>query len=1023
MNKQRTMIGGAGGGGGGGSAARAPIIAPDSTRSQAIVEIVEAWGWGEIAGFPGADPLEHVYLDGTPIKSNGVLNFQGVTFDYRLGTQDQTYIPGMVDDSVGSPIVVDVPVVHGTPITRTIIDPSTDAVRITVTFAALMVQDTTNGDRTAATVRLKIEVRPAGGSWADADLLGRDVISDKTESPYQRSYHINLRAFSATATSYDIRMSRLSADPANGENSAFRWTGYDKLTYAKLRRPNIPHCRLTFDTRYFSSIPVRSYLLRGWLIQVPHVAVYDPVARTYTGADWNGTLVKSWCRNPAWFLYHLLTTAGAGLGDDINPAYQDKWAIYQIAKRCDELVPDGNGGYEPRYSIDAQFMAQTGAHELIQAIAGIFDAQALWDGKAVYLTQDAPKPVTSLYLPANVVGGRFVYAGTARQTRYTAAFIQYNDPTDQYRLTPEYVEDFPGIDRYNWRPKTETAIGCTSRGEAHRRGKRLLITSREEIDSVTFSTGLGGINDRPGDIIGIADPLRTDGQRMGGRISSGSATNVIKLDAPVALANNTGYRLAVIGNDGSLWDSAITNASGSAYTTLTINPAFAEAPEPEMEWIVYDPLAVGQLFRILGIAENEDKSSGFYTISATQYAPGKFAEIDDTADLDALPDNPYIVSGVIPPSGLQTSEGIYTGLEGLRRYIDISWAASNDPLLRGYSLSYKFNGTQVFEREIAGQSYRIDNPFTGTYEITLAAVNITGKYSTSISVSSELGELYAIGAAQITNLTLPNGTTDFTGRDALFSWSTDADTVLGSTSYATGQGGQSPWFRDFEIRIFNGATLLRTEYVTENYYTYTFEKNSADGGPRRTFTAKVRARDFYGRYSQESSLTATNPPPTDFGAVTLTPAIKSIFVTYVQPSDPDYTYTRIYASQTEGFTPSEATLVGETADRVTSFPVTVDGIWYVRLQGVDAFGVAGTVYSTEISTTVINDWLVPEGGTKGQALMKKSNSDNDLIWGTSSTLIPLMAGGFNEDIIYGVGDNKMPNFLTDSNGDLIYTRY
>jgi hypothetical protein len=996
-----SIAGGSKGGGGGGAAQRTPIIAPDSTRSQAIVEVVEAWSWGEIAGFPpGADPLEYVYLDGTPIKANGVLNFQGVTFDYRLGTQDQTYIPGRVDDSIGAPVVVDVPVVYATPVIRTVTDPSTDAVSIVLTFAALVVQNTTNGDRTAPSVVVQIEVRPAGSSiWTAIDLNGRAVISDKTEAAYQRSFHINLRAVSQSASSYDIRVSRVSADPVNGEQSAFRWSSYDKLTYAKLRRPNIAHCRLTFDTRYFSAIPVRSYRLRGWLIQVPHATVYDPVARTYTGADWNGTLVKAWCRNPAWFLYHLLTTAGAGLGDDINPAYQDKWAVYTIAQRCDQLVPDGNGGWEPRYSIDAQFMAQTSAHDMIQSIAGIFDAQALWDGKSVYLTQDAPKATRSLYLPANVVGGRFRYAGSARQTRYTAALIQYNDPTDLYRLNTEYVEDFDGIGRYGYLPKTETAVGCTSRGEAHRRGKRLLVTSREEIDSVSFSTGLSGINDRPGDIVRIADPLRSVGQRMGGRLSTGSTTSSIKLDAPVTLANNTSYRLAIIGNDGAVWDTAITNASGSSYSTLSITPAFAQAPEQELEWIVYDPLAVGQLFRILGIAENDDKSNGFYTLTATQYAPGKFAEIDDTADLEAIPDNPYIVSGVIPPSGVQTSEGVYTGLEGLRRYIDISWTASNDPLLRGYHLSYKFNGTQIFDKEIGGQSYRIDNPLMGEYEITLAAVNIAGKYSSSITVIHNLGELYAITAVHITNLALPSGTTDFTGRDALFSWSTDADTVLGSTTYATGKGGQSPWFRDFEIRVYNGATLLRTEYVTENYYSYTFEKNNADGGPRRTFTVKVRARDYYGRYSQEAVLTATNPPPSNFGAVSLVPGIKSIFLNYIQPTDPDYKYTRIYASQTQGFTPSDATLVGETTDRVTSFPAAVVGLWYVRLQGVDAFGVSGTVYSTEISTTV----FVADIGPAVDAILANPGRTGDVVIEATRFLVVQPGQASPKTAVFGVG--------------------
>lgn len=954
MSKNLSMIGGAKGGGG---AQHVPIIAPDSTRSTAIVEVVEAWGWGEIEGFPGADPLEYVYLDGVPVKSNGVENFKGITFDYRLGTQDQTYIPGVVDDAVGSPEIVDVPVTHDTPITRTVTDPSTDAVRVIIIFQALVVQNTTNGDRYGASVDLQIEVRPAGGAWTIIDLQGRDKVRDKTEAAYQRSYHVNLRAVAASASSYDIRVTRLSADPGNGDQSAFRWSSYTKLTYAKLRRPNIPHCRITFDARYFSSIPVRSYLLRGWRIQVPTVDVYNPIARTYTGADWSGTLSKSWCRNPAWFLYHLLTTAGAGLGEDINPAYQDKWAIYQIAKRCDELVPDGKGGTEPRYSIDAQFMAQSGAHEMIQSIAGIFDAQALWDGKSVYLTQDAPKPVSALYLPANVVDGRFTYAGTGRQVRYTAALIQYNDPTDQYKLTTEYVEDFYAIQRYGYRPKTETALGCTSRGEAHRRGKRLLVTGREETDAVTFAVGMSGINNKPGDIIRIADPLRSTGKRLGGRISKESTAALINLDAPVMLASGISYRLAVVGADGTVWDRAVVNAAGS-HDAIVVSPAFAAAPEHELEWIIYDPLAIGQQFRLLGIADNDDKSSGFYTISATQYAPDKFAEIDDVADLGSLTENPFAIhTGVLPASGLVVTDGVYTDLEGVRRYLDISWSASPDPLLYGYQLSYICNGQPVVTQEVYGQSYRIDNPLIGDYDIYLAALNVLGAQSSTISTTYSLLKLFAVADTSIINLGVKGAGLEFVGRNAECHWETDADVALNlPPAYSAGKGGATRWFRDFEINIFtaDGETLLRTDYCTETAYSYTFEKNVEDGGPRRIFKVEVAARDEFGNYSASAAIVPYNTPPQAGAVIESIPRQGSISLKITPPDDPDYSYVRLFASKTAGFTPELANQIYQGSESYITFPIDPDdaGNWYLRAQFVDEFGVDGAIYSGEASQTV-----------------------------------------------------------------------
>lgn len=953
MSQSMAVIGGSGsGGGGGGGAARAPIYAADSVRSRGIIEIVEAWAWGEIAGFPDADPLKCVKLDGTPIKSaDGTLNFQGVSFDYRLGTQDQAYIPGSVDDAVGTPVAVDVPILHAAPVTRTISDPSCDAVRIIVTFAALYQNNPGTGDKTGTVVDIGIDVKPAGGVWIAADLSGRNHINDKQDGPYQRAFVVNLRAIDSAATSFDIRVARLTDDPGANTASAFKWDTYVKLTYAKLRRPNVAHCRLTFDTRYFSSIPVRSYDLNGWLCFVPHAVVYNPVTRAYTGADWDGTLVRAWTRNPAWFLYTLLVTEGHGLGDHIDPSYQDKWVIYQIAQRCDQLVSDGQGGTEHRYSVDAQIMEGVPSYDMVSQIAGIFDAQALWSGTSVYLTQDAPKSVSSLYVPANVIKGRFVYAGSAKQVRYTAAQIQYNDPTDQSRLSAEYIEDLSGIERYGYNLKAETMLGCTSRSEAHRRGKRLLVTSRREIDSVTFSPSLAAFNDKPGDIVRIADPLRNSGNRYGGRCSTGCSVTSVVLDAPVTLANAVAYRLAVIGSDGAVMDRAVTSAAGT-HASLTVAPAFATAPELEMEWIVYDPDAIGETFRILSITENEDVKDGFYNVSAVQYDPQKYAEIDDLAELEPRPENPYVVTGVVPPTGLIASEGTYVDLTGIHRYLDFTWTASNDKLLRGYHMVVRYQGVMLVDREISGQSYRLSNPSVGDYEITLSAVNIAGRYSVSITITHTLNEFYAISAVSVTNLLLPSGTDDFTGRNAFFSWSTDADSVLGlSNTFAQGQGGQSPWFRDFEIRIYNGATLLRTEYVTENYYTYTFEKNVEDGGPRRTFTIKVRARDFYGNYSIEASKTATNPAPTAYSGVTLAAGPEQVFVDYQPPSDPDYDFTRIYASQSSGFTPGPSNLKNETRNRVTGFKAAA-GTWYVKLQGVDEFGVTGTVYSTEVSVTV-----------------------------------------------------------------------
>ena len=992
------ISGAIGGGGSKGGSARAPVIAPDSIRSQAIVEVVEAICEGEIEGFVTADPLESIYLDETPLKSNGTSNFNGISVDYRLGTQTQSYIAGQEEDAAATPISVGVNVTQANPVIRTISDNTTDAVRITVKFAALYQVNSSTGDKNGVSVSLSIEVKPAGGYWHTVDLAGRGTINDKTESPYQRNFTVKLSDY-GDATSYDIRVSRNSADPTSSQSSAFQWESYTKLSYAKLRYPNTVVIRSTFDSQHFSSMPSRGYHLKGRKVKVPPPSVYNPVTRQYTGADWDGTFTVAWTRCPAWIFYDLITDPRAGLGDLINPTYLDKWNLYQIAKRCDELVPDGFGGTECRYSLDLYLQDSNSAKQVVLDIASGFDAMAFWTSGGIYTTQDAPKSVSALFTPANVVGGQFQYTGSARQMRYTVAMVQWNDPTDNYRIATEYVEDIEGIARYGYREKQVAAIGCTSRGQAHRLGKRILLTSRLETDAVAFSVGLDGISCKPGDIVRIADPLRASQNRYGGRVKTGSTVNTILLDAPVTLAASTIYKIAVIKANGEVIESTVTNGASST-DSITVSPALSEFPEVDAAFIVYSPAETGKLYRILGISENADTSNGFYSVSAVQYALEKYAQIDSLAALPPLPDNPYTnTRAVIPPSGVVVTDGTYVGIEGLQRFIDISWTQSNDPLLRAHKLSWSKDGGAVTIESVVGQTYRINNPKQGVYKITLMAENIIGATSPTVEISYTLGELYLIESVHITNLTLPSGTTAFVGKDAFFSWQTDADTVLGQSSYATGKGGQSPWFRDFEVRIYDGSTLLRTEYVTEYYYSYTFEKNIIDHGnqPKRTFTIKVQARDYYGRYSQSSQLTVSNPPPSDYSAFALTAGQGQIFVTYNQPTDPDYLLTRIYASQTSGFTPSDANLVAEANTRVTGFPAA-EGTWYVRLQGVDEFGVVGTVYSTETSVTV----AVADVANAVNTLLATPARGTDFLVEASRFLVTLN-DGTGPKTVFGIG--------------------
>lgn len=964
------------GGGNKNKAPRQPVIQPDTIRSTAIIEIVEALCEGQIEGFATADPLQSIYLDDTPIKSGDNLNFQGASVDYRLGTQNQTYIPGTIDDAAAAPVVVDVVVEHDTPVVRTINDTTTDAIRVTLLVESLFFVDTTTGDRTGTTLEIRIEVKPQGGSWQTADLSGRQIISGKTESPYERSYQIPFDQFagSGPGISYDVRVSRISANPVTGQYSTFRWSSYTKLSYAKLRHPNTAVVRATFDAQYFSQMPKRGYLLKGAQVRVPPPSVWNPVTRLYTGADWDGTFVTAWTRNPAWIFYDIVTHSRYGLGRLIGSSSLDKWALFQIAKRCDEHVPDGQGGTEPRYSLDLYLQQDDDAKKVILDIASAFDAMAYWGSGVIHVTQDAPKTATALYTPANVVDGRFNYAGSARQVRYTVALVQWNDPADQYRIATEYVEDREGIERYGYREKTIAAIGCTSRGQAHRAGKRILLTSRMETDSVSFAVGLDGLNVRPGDIIRIADPLRAADQRLGGRIAANATPIALPLDAPVTLQPSIGYKIALIDEQGAVVERTLTTAAGTVQA-VSVNTALSAAPEPGTPFIIYDPAAINKLYRVVSTAENDDQDGGFYSISAVQYAPEKYALIDSINDLPPLPDNPYLTTGVNPPSGLIVNNGIYTGQEGIRRYLDISWSASTDRFLQHYVLSIRFNAGESQTINVAETSFRLNNPLAGTYDIELRAVSILGAVSTSISVSYTLGEIYAVESVSVTNLALKTGGNTFAGQSAELIWTDDALAVLGyATAYGSGTGGQSPWFRDYQIDLYdgpdyanyllNGGTItpIRTEFATEAAYHYTYAKNMEDGGPRRAIAIIVRARDMLGRYSQAASLQISNPLPAAVlgSSVRIHHGYLSLVVSYDRPTDNDWAGVIVFLSTTNGFAPNRAThqaYIGADTS-ITLTGLTEGQTYYLRIASFDAFydpagsGTDYTLLITQFAATV-----------------------------------------------------------------------
>ncbi|WP_148042458.1 host specificity protein J, partial [Burkholderia pseudomallei] len=413
-----------------------------------VLDVISA---GPIVGL--VNGLQSVYLDGTPIQNaDGSLNFQNYTVDARTGTQDQDYISGFpaVEREAG----VGVPLTSDAPWVRQIQNTQLTAVRVRFGVPALQRQDTSNGNITGYRVDYAIDLSVDGGSYAQV-LAG--AFDGKTTSLYERSHRIELPR---AKNGWLIRVRRITPNANTATIAdAINIEAITEIIDRKLRYPMTALVGMTFDARSFSSVPVRSYHVRGMIFRVP--TNYDPETRTYSGT-WDGTFKAAWTNNPAWVYYGLLLDKLNGLGDRVDASMVDKWALYAIARHCDELVSDGKGGKEPRFTCNCVIQTKADAFKVVQDIASVFRGISYWGAGSVVASADMPSDPVYLYTAANVVGGAFKYVGSERKTRYTVALVSYNDPTNQYKQAVEPVQDDDGIARYGVIKTEVTAFGCTS---------------------------------------------------------------------------------------------------------------------------------------------------------------------------------------------------------------------------------------------------------------------------------------------------------------------------------------------------------------------------------------------------------------------------------------------------------------------------------------------------------------------------------------------------------------------------------
>ena len=779
------LIIGAGGGGkgGGGASARVAQEAPDSLRSKAYARVVDLISEGEIEGL--VDGLQSVYLDDTPIQNaDGTTNFSGVTLETRDGTQQQSYVPGF--SSVENEVPVGVEIKASQPVVRSITDPDVDAVRIKVSVGQLTNQDTTNGDLNGSAVSFSIDRQVSGGGFVE---VINDTISGKTTTKYQRSYYVPLTGNGP----WEIRVRRITADSTSSaiQNKTYL-DSYTEVVESKLRYPNSALVALRVDASQFSAIPRRSYDMKLLRVRVP--VNYDPGTRTYSGV-WNGNFKIAWTDNPAWCFYDLVTSTRYGLGGYIPESQVDKWALYRVAQYCDQLVPNGLGGFEPRFTCNLYLQTREQAYKVVQDMASIFRGMVYWSGGAITVTQDAPSDAVYQFAPGNVVDGEFAYQGSSAKARHTVALVTWNDPDDFYRQKVEYVEDAAGIARYGIVQSDVVALGCTARGQAHRVGKWLLFSEQSESEIVTFRTGLEGAVVRPGDIIKVADPVR-GGMRLGGRIAAATASTVtLDQELPADLP----WRLSVVLPNGTVEERLVGPVSGR---TLTVTIPFSSVPQVDAIWMLASSIIEPQLFRVVSVAERDP---GVHEVTALAHNPSKYAAIEEGLALQ--PRSITVLSDIPPPpTGLAMQESLYRVKDQAQVLVQVSWTEVQTAI--AYRLSYRVAGGNFVSLPLTSANYaEIRDAQEGQYEFSLRAIGITRKESIPATLSGVvLGK--TLPPSDVTGFTVQRRVSDL-----MIAWDELQDADLSGYEVRVGTG----WDDAQLVAKTSGTQMLHDQSAAGQY--------------------------------------------------------------------------------------------------------------------------------------------------------------------------------------------------------------
>ena len=774
-----------------------PYRAPDTLNSRQFATIQDLISEGEIEGFATASKenrtkgttaynnaaLKDVFLNETPIlkstansasPADADFNFQNVGFTPRFGTSNQTAIPGIVSSE--STTGVGVTVSSSSAVTRQITNTNVDAIKVTITFPQLQKAED-NGDLVGSSVSLKIQVQYNSGGYSD---VISDTITGRTADAYQKEYRVNVTG----AFPVDIRVVRVTADSTSSNLiDAFTWTSFGEVIDDASTYPNSAYTNLRIDSEQFSSIPKRAFRIRGVKVRIPGAgasgsgtpSIDNATGRIVYPANYifNGTMGAAvWCSCPSMILLDLLTTERYGFGTHIVDANLDLFSFVAASKYANELVSDGSGGQEARFSCNVNIQSSKEAFDLIKDLATVMRCIAIWSAGSITISQDKPTDPSYLFSLANVTSEGFNYTGSSLKQRHSVVSVSYFN-MDSREIDFEIVEDSTAQSKIGTVIKQVKAFACTSRGQAQRLGKAILFSEQQESEVISFSTSMdAGAIVRPGSVITVNDPVR-GGDRRSGRVAAATTTQITVDDKQgLDTFGGSNQKISVIMPDGSVETKTITGISG---LVVTLSSALSTTPNVNTIWLLESDSLVGQTFRVITVEEQDGIN---YSITALTYVAGKYANIESGISLPAR-NISLLNQPKNPPSNLQASERtIIVNALAITKLI-VSWVSVTG--VNQYLLQYRFNNTNWVSEILFRPDFELLNTEAGVYEFKVFSYNaalILSSTSTDLTFNAQ-GK--TTPPSNVANLSIE----PITNKLIRLRWnkSTDADVIHGGRVY------------------------------------------------------------------------------------------------------------------------------------------------------------------------------------------------------------------------------------------------